>query len=140
MPSSSRRRSCGTAGEELVKLGDLLAKTTADEFAQLEDGVVGDGAADAIAGALASDDAGLCQHTDVLRNVLLAGAERLRQLVDGQGPVAQRVEQAEAHGLTDDPEALRDELDERLRKRVRDRSRLDHEHNYTTTELCSGAE
>ena len=51
------------------------------------------------------------------------------------GPVAQRVEQADAHGLADDPEALGDELDERLRKRVGDGGWLGHVHNYTTVQL-----
>ena len=97
--------------------------------------VVGDGAADAVAVLLPGDDAGLGEHADVLGDVLLRGAERLGELVDGQGPVAQRVEQADAHGLADDPEALGDELDERLRKRVGNGDRLGHEHNYTTEEL-----
>ena len=61
--------------------------------------------------------------------------ERLGQLVDGQRPVAQRVEQTNAHRFTDDPEALGDELDERLRKRVRNGDWLSHEHNYTIEQL-----
>ena len=83
-------------------------------------GLVGDRAAHAVAVLLAADDAGLGEHADVLGDVLLRGAERLGELVDGQRPVAQRVEQADAHRLADDAEALRDQLDERLRKRVRE--------------------
>ncbi len=119
-------------GEQLIDLGDLSAQPAADELTELEDRLVGDGATDPVAVLLSSDDARLRQHSDVLRDVLLAGAERVCQLVDGQGPVAQGVEEADAHGFPDDAEALRDERDERFWKRVRDRSRLGHVHNYTT--------
>ena len=115
-----------------VELGDLVAQAAADELAQLEDGLVGDEAAHAVAVLLAADDAGLGEDAEVLGDVLLRRAERVGELVDGHRPVAQRVEQADAHGLADDAEALGDQLDERVRERVGDGCRLGHVHNYTT--------
>src|SRR5215208_6398592 len=86
----SRRSSCLAAGEQLVELGQLLTQPAAHELAQFEDGVVGDRAADAVAVPLTGHDAGLREHADVLGDVLLTGAERLGELVDGQRPVAER--------------------------------------------------
>ena len=58
------------------------------------------------------------------------------QLVDGHRPVAQRVEDADAHRLAEHAEALGDELDERAGKRVGDRGRdRVHVYNCTTEQL-----
>ena len=71
----------------------------------------------------------------MLGDVLLAGAERLGELVDGQGTLAERVEDPDAHGLADDAKALRNELDKLIGKGVRHWRSVDHEHNYTTVWL-----
>jgi hypothetical protein len=63
----------------------------------------------------------------VLGDVLLRRPDRLGQLVDGHGPVAQGVEQADAHRLAEHTEAVRDELDERLGQGMGD-----HANNSTT--------
>jgi hypothetical protein len=50
----------------------------------------------------------------MLGDVLLRRPERLLQLGDRRRPATQVVEQPDAHGLADHPEALWDQLDERL--------------------------
>ena len=55
---------------------------------------------------------------EVLGDVLLRGAERLGQLVDGRLAVAQPVEQPDPHRLADHAEAAGDQLGEVVRKRM----------------------
>ena len=51
----------------------------------------------------------------------MAGAERLLQLADRGVAVPEPVEQLDPHRLAENPEALRDELNQRLRERMRRR-------------------
>ena len=85
--------------------------------------------------ALASKDPRLGQDTDVLGHVLLRRAKRLGELENRHRSITQSVQEADAHGLANHFEALRDQLDERLRKGVRNRDGFRHIHNCTTAQL-----
>ena len=52
----------------------------------------------------------LCRNPEVLRDVLLAGAERLLELADGGVAFAQVVKELDAHRLAEHPEALGNEV------------------------------
>ena len=69
-----------------------------------------------VAALLAPHDSGLVEHRQVL-DVLLGGARGLAQLADGAAAIAEVVEQPNPHRLADDPEALGDQLDERVGER-----------------------
>jgi len=64
----------------------------------------------------ATDDAGLQQDTEVLRDVLLRRPGGLAQLAHARLAFAERVEQLDPHRLADDAEAARDQLDQRVGK------------------------
>ena len=69
-------------------------------------------------------------------DVLLAGAERVRELSDGGLAGAQPVEQPDAHRLADDAESLGDHLDQRIRERMGNRRpRLDDCHHCAIVPL-----
>jgi hypothetical protein len=96
-------------------------------LAQLEHALVSDLVAGVVAVLGALDDPGLEQQAKVLRDVLLRGACRLLQLADRGLAVAQAVEQLDAHRLAHDPEALGDQVHERIGERVRDRRERAHD-------------
>ena len=86
----------------------------------------------------AGDHPGGVEDAEVLGDVLLRGAERLLQLADGRVALAQAIEQLDSHRLAEDAEALGDELDQRLGKRVRlPGAGLMHTNDITTKQLCS---
>lgn len=120
-------------GQELVELSELAAEAAADELAQFEHGLIGDGVARARAVLRPADDARSVQDAQVLGHVLLRAAEHGRQFVDRGRPVSQRIEQLDAHGLANDTKAGRNHVNERIRERVRNI----HKHNYTTEWLYS---
>ena len=66
----------------------------------------------------AADHSRGVQDAEVLGDVLLGGVERFLQLTDGRVSLAQSVEQLDPHRLAEHPEALRDEFDQRLGKRM----------------------
>ena len=62
----------------------------------------------------------------MLGEVLLGGAERLLQLADARLALAQPVEQLDAHRFAEHAEALCDQLDEGLGKRMRNGGHVVH--------------
>src|SRR5207245_10046515 len=70
-----------------------------------------------------ADDSGLEKDAEVLRHVLLRGAGSRRQLLDARLTPTQLVDQLDPHRLRQDAEAVRDQRNEVVRKRVRKRHR-----------------
>lgn len=59
------------------------------------------------------------QNSQVLGHVLLGCSYRLLEFAHRRFAIAQAVEELDAHRLAKNPEPLRHELDQRLRKRMR---------------------
>ena len=102
-----------------AELVELAAQAAADLLAQLEHALVGDRVAREVALLAAAHQTAAQQHPEVLGDVLLRGAGRALELLDGRGRLAQRVEQADAHRLAEHAKALGDQLHQRGRQRVR---------------------
>src|SRR5690349_1884110 len=133
MPDRSRLR---TSPEESVQLADLPMQAAAYVLAELEHSLVGDRVAGEVAVLRAGHEAGPEQHAQVLGHVLLRGAGGLLQLLHGRVVLAERVEQLDPHRLAEYPEALRDQVHERVGKGMGNFDRLGHGgENTTTTKL-----
>jgi hypothetical protein len=86
----------------------------------------------------AVDDTLGVEHPEMLRDVLLGGAERVGEVVDGRLAVTKTVEEADPHRLAENPEALGDPVDERRWKWV-DERHVEQDslrfYKYTTEQL-----
>jgi hypothetical protein len=73
----------------------------------------------------------------VFGNVLLGGAQCFLELGDRGVTSAELVEELDSHRLGEHTEALRDQLDERLRKGVGDRARGRHRPRIAQAYSCA---
>src|ERR1035438_2369797 len=119
--------------EDLVELGDLAADAAAHLVAELEHARVADRVAHVVAVLGAGDHAGGMQDAEVLGDVLLGGAERLLELSDRRLTLPQAVQELDPHRLAEHPEALGDELDQRLGKRMGHGLEYCHERQDSTS-------
>ena len=76
--------------------GELGLERAADLFAEREDALVGDPVVDVVALLAPGEHAGVDEHGEVLRDVLLAGAELRRRACYAQLLFAEQVEHADA--------------------------------------------
>src|SRR5262245_7452929 len=106
------------AGDERVQRGELGLQRAADLFAEGEDGLVGDAVVDAGAVLAPGEHAGVDEHREVFGDVLLAGAEPVRERGHAQLLVAEQVEHAHAERLAQRPEAAGDQVGELFGERV----------------------
>lgn len=86
-------------------------QTAAHPLAEFEDGGIGDEVVDVQTLLAASDDAGFGQGLEMPGHVGLGGLRRRHQLRDVALAGFEGDEQAEAHGLAEDPEPGGDEFD-----------------------------
>ena len=113
--SSIRRPPRRPAPERL----DPLLQAAADCLAEREDALVDDPVVGEVALLAPGDDAAPLQHAQVLGDVLLRRADQLGQLEHGRLALAQPVEQLDPGRLAQRAEALCDQLDQVIGKRVR---------------------
>jgi hypothetical protein len=104
--------------DELVQRLQLLLRGATDLLAEYEYAFVNDPVVDAVALLAAAEHADVGEHSQVLRHVLLRGAESIRELANRSLTVAKVIEQPDSHRLGEHPEAACDELGEVLWNRV----------------------
>jgi hypothetical protein len=90
----------------------LLLNRSADQIAERKDTIVDDAVMDVVAGFPPTDDSGIGQDGEMLRDVLLRGIERLREVGHGRFALAKAIEQPNTHRLADDAEPPCDQLDQ----------------------------
>jgi hypothetical protein len=102
----------------------LALEAGADLFAEALNGVVDDAVVDGSALFSAADDAGVEEHSEVLGDVLLASPGDCDELPDAGLAFHQLLDESDAKGVAEGTEALRDQLDDRLGKRMRLHARI----------------
>lgn len=127
---------------------EVALQAGADGFAEVEDGGFGDGIDDVGAIATASDDAGFGEGLQVAGGVGLGEVGGLDELGDVEFAVAEGLEDAEAGGFTENPEAGGHEFDgfgrkgkRRLRHEGEERARsgLRQTYNHILMSMWRGA-
>ena len=109
----------GSGCEQFSEFRVLAFEAGADLFAEAVDGAVDDAVVDGSPLFSATDDAGVEEHSEVLGDVLLSGARRCDELPDAGFAFHQLLDESDAEGVAEGTEALRDQLDDRLGKRMR---------------------
>src|SRR5262245_28125886 len=108
----------GGAGDECVERRELGLQRAADLLAEREHPFVGDSVVDVVAAFAAGEHPGVDEHGEVLRDVLLAGAELLGEGRDAQLFVPEQVEDAHAQRVAEGAEAAGDQLGQVFGQRV----------------------
>ncbi len=125
--------------QDRVELLELAADAAADLLAEVEHAGVADRVAHLVALLDAGDHTRGVEDAEVFGDILLGGAKRLLELTDGGVALAKAVEQLDPHRFAEDAEALGDQFDQRLGKRVGYRGREVHRHqryhNRTVVQL-----
>ena len=111
-------RGSGFGLKDCLEIRDLPSNTAAHLVAEIEDA----GIVDRVHGARAllgsAHHSRGMQDAQVFGDVLLGSSQGFLKLADGGVAISQPIEQLDSHRLTQHPEALGDELDQRLRKRM----------------------
>src|SRR6266545_3664356 len=118
--SPNTRASDVRLADELAERLDLLLQAAADRLAEREDALVDDPVVGEVALLAPRDDPAPLQHAEMLGDVLLRRLDQLGQLEHARLAVAEAVEQLDPGRLAQRAEALGDQLDQIIGKRVRD--------------------
>lgn len=95
-------------GRVFVHAGGVSRGTAAHQFAEPEYKGVSDTIEDAVARPFSSDEPGIKQDLQVLRNVGLAPVEVVYDLIDGHRPTSEDFENSQAAGLSKHLESASD--------------------------------
>ena len=91
---------------------------SADRLAERKDALITNRVEDTRTVFAAADDSRGVENAEVTGDILLPGAQRLRELADGSLAVAQPIEQLDPHRLANHAEPLSDHIDQRIRQRM----------------------
>jgi hypothetical protein len=108
----------GGASDECVQACELRLERAADLFAEREHALVGDSVVDMGAVLATGEHPCVYQHGEVLGDVLLAGAELLREHGHAELLVTEQVEDAHPERVAEGAEAAGDQFGEIFRERV----------------------